>query len=275
MSEKVYDTFSYIEGNLAGDLTMDFDDSPWMSPTATRAPVALVDIEDMEEMDDLDEEDVSLEELRQQLGTKLKSLDQLRPPAGLATGLAVFDDFLLWRGIPKGELTLFHSKPGTGATSLWLETAQRVHREKKWAAWVNSDWELMPSSLEQHGLDLSRLLVVKKPEEASQLFWVLQELISSSLFEIIGCHLPEGSLKTHQLQKLKKLARTHQVAFVIISHNPRWITNQIFSLVIDCSRDFFTVKRALHRPTPFHVSGSLVYESLMSQLTTKPRSLVG
>lgn len=296
MSEKVYDTFSFIEGNLAGNLAvqMDFDDSPWAS--ATQAPVALVPVDDDEDnvdfaelgdlseieipedlspIEEIEEDELSLPELKEQLGIKLKSLNQLRPPEGLPTGLAVFDDFLLWRGIPKGELSLLHGKPGTGATSLWIEAAKKVHQEKKWAAWVNSDWELLPSNLEQKGIDLRRLLVVKKPEESSQLFWILQELISSSLFELIGCHIPEGSLKIHQLQKLKKLARTHKVAFVIISHAKRWVQNQIFSLVIDCQRDFFTVRRALHRPTPFHISGSLVYESLMSQLTTKPRALVG
>jgi recombination protein RecA len=267
MSEKVYDTVSFIEGNLARQI--DYEE------TEVGAPVALINVENDEDNVDFFEEEMSLPTLKEHLGTHLKSLEQLRPPSGLATGIAVFDDFLLWHGIPQGELTLLHGKAGTGATSLWIETAKRVHQEKKWVAWVNSDYELLPSNLQQKGLDLSRLLVVKKPEESAQLFWILQELISSSLFELVGCHLPEGHLKMHQLQKLKKLARRHQVAFVIVSHAKRWEQNQIFSLIIDCQRDFFTVRRALHRPTPFHISGSLVYESLMSQLTTKSRTLVG
>jgi len=283
MSDKVCDTFSFIEGNLAGNLAMqmDFDDSLWTESTI-RAPVALVPVDndgddvDFEELGDLEleeipedlspieeieeDEELTLLELEDQLGIKLKSLDQLRPPTGLPTGIPVFDDFLLWQGIPQGELSLLHGRPGAGASSLlWIETAKKIQQEKKRVAWVNSEWELLPSSLEKKGIDLSRLRVVKKPEKNSQLFWTLQELISSSLFELIGCHLPEGGLKLHQLQKLKKLARVHKVAFMIISHTKRWVQDQIFSLVIDCQRDFFTVRRALHRPTPFHISVSQLY----------------
>lgn len=214
--------------------------------------------------------------LRHEMGSLLCRVDQLQTPDGLATGVDVFDDFLLWRGIPKGDLSLFLGKPGTGATSLWLRTAQRIHQEKKWVAWVNSEWDLMPSSSLARSLRLDRLLVVKKPKEDRQLFWILQELISSSLFEMVGCHLPESLLKNHQLQKLKKLARTHHVALVLVSHAKNWSVNPIFGLIIECGRDFFTIRRALHRPTPFTVSGGLVHADLMGQLQMlfKPKSLI-
>lgn len=205
-------------------------------------------------------------DLREELGALLCGVDQLQPPEGLATGVDVFDDFLLWRGIPKGDLSLFLGRPGTGATSLWLKTAQQIHAQKKWVAWVNSDWDLLPNSPLARNLRLDRLLVVKKPKENQQLFWVLQELITSSLFEMVGCHLPEALLKNHQLQKLKKLARLHHVALVLISHAKNWSVNPIFGLVIECGRDFFTVRRALHRPTPFTVSGALVHSDLLGQL---------
>lgn len=216
----------------------------------------------------------SLEKLRESLSSQIIPLENLRPPAGLPTGLDVFDDFLLWRGIPKGDISLFHGQPGAGATSLWAHSVKKIHEQNKWAAWINSEWELMPSYLIQKNLKLNRLLVVKKPQDNQQLFWVLQELITSSLFESVGCHLKEGSLKNHQLQKLKKLARQYQVALVIISHGRTWLQNPLFALVIDCSRDFFTIKRALHRPTPFSISGSAIYEDLMPQLTSGARSFL-
>lgn len=204
--------------------------------------------------------------LRAEMGTLLCNVDHLQPPEGLATGVDVFDDFLLWKGIPKGDLSLFLGRPGTGATSLWLRAAQKIHAQNKWVAWVNSDWDLMPSSTLARGLKLDRLLVVKKPKEPRQLFWILQELISSSLFEMVGCHLPEALLKNHQLQKLKKLARLHHVALVLVAHVKDWSINPLFSLVIECGREFFTVRRALHRPTPFTVSGNLVHADLLGQL---------
>lgn len=212
--------------------------------------------------------------LKERFSGFLTSLEQLRPPAGLPTGLDVFDDFLLWRGLPKGDLTLLNGKPGAGATSLWINTARRIHEENKWVAWVNSDWELLPSYLLHKKVNLRRLLVVKKPKQNTQMFWILQELITSSLFEMVGCHLPETFLKNHQLQKLKKLARTHQVALVIISHAKQWMMNPIFSLVIDCARDFFTIKRALHRPTPFSIQGSFINADFRNQLSINTRAVL-
>jgi recombination protein RecA len=198
----------------------------------------------------------------------LTPVEQLRPPEGLPTGLDVFDNFLLWKGIPKGDISLFNGRPGAGATSLWINTVQKIHESKKWVAWVNSDCELMPSALLSKKIDLQRLLVVKKPETNEKMFWVIQELISSSLFELVGCHIQDTMFKNHQLQKLKKLARLHKVAFVIISHAKQWTLNPLFSLVIDCARDFFTVRRALHRPTPFSIQGSIVYAGLSHQTSS-------
>ncbi len=211
--------------------------------------------------------------LRDQLGTSLKTLDQLKPPDGLATGVDVLDNFLLWRGLPKGDLSLFIGKPGTGATSLWLHAALQVHAADKWAAWINSDWSLIPGPLINRKLNLKRLLVVDKPKQNGQLFWILQEMISSSLFELIGCHLPEALLKNHQLQKLKKLARLHKVALVLVSHAKNWKMNPLFSLVVECGRDFFTVSRALHRPTPFVISGGAVLAEVRRDLILVPRHL--
>lgn len=217
---------------------------------------------------------LSLPDLKEKLGNNLIPLHQLKPPQGLKTGVDVIDDFLLWRGLPKGDLTLLCGKPGTGATSLWLQTAVQVQKEKKWVAWINSDWELFPTAAVTKNINLEKLLVVKKPEESSQLFWILQEMISSSLFEMIGCHIIEGNLKTHQLQKLKKLARTHNVALVLMSHSKSWVNHAAFSLVIDCQGDFYTIRRASHRPTPFTIPGGLIHADLMSQLTTNTRSLL-
>ncbi len=223
-------------------------------------------------VDELD--NLTLPELKNKLSNELVSLYQLKPPAGVPTGIDVIDDFLLWRGLPKGDLTLLSGKPGAGATSLWIQTAAKAQLEKKWVAWINSDWELMPSALSEKKIKLEKLLVVSKPKDSAQLFWILQEMISSTLFELIGLHVQEGGLKIHQLQKLKKLARTHQVALVIISHAKTWALNPVFSLVIDCQGDFFTIKRAAHRPTPFTIPGGLVHADLMSQLATNPRGLL-
>ncbi len=221
-----------------------------------------------------DTQTLSLPDLKEKLGNNLIPLHQLKPPQGLKTGVDVIDDFLLWKGFPKGDLTLLCGKPGTGATSLWLQTAVQVQKEKKWVAWINSDWELFPTAAITKNINLEKLLVVKKPEDSAQLFWILQEMMSSGLFEMIGCHLLEGHFKNHQLQKLKKLARTHNVGLVLMTHSKSWVNHASFSLVIDCQGDFYTIRRASHRPTPFTIPGGLIHADLMSQLTANTRSLL-
>lgn len=225
-------------------------------------------------LNSIDSLPVPLPLLKEQLSPHLLSLQQLKTPPGLATGIDVIDDFLLWKGLPQGDLTLLCGKPGTGATTLWLQTAVQVQKQKKWVAWINSDWELFPTAAMSQNIQLDKMLVVKKPEDSSQLFWILQEMITSSLFEMIGCHLLESSLKIHQLQKLKKLARTHQVCLVLMSHAQSWLSHSVFSLVIECQGDFYTIRRAAHRPTPFTISGGLVHADLMSELTKNARSIL-
>ena len=202
------------------------------------------------------------------------SAENLQPPAGLPTNVATFDQFLLWKGIPQGDLSLLQGTPGTGATSLWVRIVEQVHAQNKWAAWINADTQLFPTYLANHGLNLKKLLVVKEPKEHDQLFWILQELITSSLFEVIGCNLKELFLKNHQLQKLKQLCRVHKVALVFINQKPQRFINPLFSLIVLFQRDFITIQRALHRPTPFNIAGSMIHANFMHQFKNAARKLL-
>ncbi|MNJ93308.1 recombinase A [compost metagenome] len=202
------------------------------------------------------------------------SAEDLKPPAGLPTGSSVLDDFLLWRGVPQGDLSLLQGVPGTGATSLWVNLVQKVHEQGKWAAWINGGSQIFPAHLSHHKINLKKLLVVKEPAENEKLFWLLQELISSSLFEVIGCHLKEMFFKNHQLQKLKRLCRLHKVALIFVNQKPMKFVNPLFSLIIQFQRDFITIQRALHRPTPFNVAGSMIHANFMHQFKNTARKLL-
>lgn len=203
------------------------------------------------------------------------SAEQLQPPPGLVTGVPVLDNFLLWKGVPQGDLSLFQGAPGTGATSLWIRIVQNVHAQNKWAAWINGDSQLFPAHLTQNKVNLKKLLVVKEPQENEQLFWILQELITSSLFEVIGCNLKELVLKNHQLQKLKRLCRLHKVALIFLNKKTARFNNPLFSLMIHFQRDFITIQRALHRPTPFNIAGSMIHANFMHQFKNTTRKLIG
>lgn len=204
----------------------------------------------------------------------LISAEQIKAPPGLPTGADALDQALLWQGIPLGELSLFQGSCGTGATSLWLRSVAQVHAQQKWAAWINGDEELFPNEFLQHRLELNKLLIVEKPEDADKLFWLLQELISSSLFEVIGCSLKEFFLKNHQLQKLKNLCRRYKVALVFINQTPVPVISPLFALSILFKRDKITIQRALHRPTPFTLLGSQIHENPLHQLQKPARKLL-
>ena len=217
---------------------------------------------------------LSLTELREKFQTHLVSEESLRPPEGLPTGMRAFDDFLFWKGLPKGEITLISSEPGFGGSSLWLQTVEELHKQGKWAAWINSEWQLFPTPDLRERLRWDRLLVVKNPKEAKRFFWVLQEILTSGLFDLIGCHLPQFFLKTHQLLKLKNLARLHKVSLVLVTLcRPR--LHALFALIIECGERGVLVLRAQHRAVPHRIEGAFSYARPLPAISGTTRALVG
>jgi len=195
---------------------------------------------------------MNVKELKDFFASHLREAHQLKTPEGLATGLSALDRFLFWGGLPKGALSLFCGDLGSGRTSLWLETAARVIAGGRWVAWVNGEVPLSPLSLYHKGVPLDRFIAIEKPENPKQLFWLLQELMASSLFELIGCELDERYLREHQARKLQAQARAAHVALVLLSRLPvpRGSLASVYSLILSFENKRLVVERALHRPTP-------------------------
>lgn len=212
-----------------------------------------------------------IQELKERFGEHLSDASRLKRPEGIATSLSAFDRFLVWQGLPKGALSLFKGPLGTGATSMWIGAASNALRAGRFVAWIDRDVPLCPLPLEHRGLDLSRFVAIERPEADDKLFWLLQELMSSSLFDLIGCDLGDGdsnyiangamkrsfALKSHQVRKLQVQARDANVALVLLSQGARGAgralqasVTPIFSLIVKFERNRLLVERALHRPTP-------------------------
>lgn len=211
-----------------------------------------------------------IKELKQVFAAHLREPESLRRPEGIPTGIAVLDQFLFWQGLPKGALSLFSGPLGTGSTSLWMETAAKVIGEGKWAAWVDGEVPLSPLALHNKGVALERFVAIGLPEESTEsvgkrdpnrLFWLLQELMSSSLFELIGCDLGSTRLKEHQLRKLQAQARDAKVALVFLSQRPlyRGAAAAVFALILKFEKRRLLIERAHHRPTPFSFPRSMTY----------------
>ena len=211
----------------------------------------------------------ALTALKDALALHLRSPDRLKEPDGLATGCEELDRFLFWHGLPKGALSLFSGALGTGATSLWIDAAARTLASGRWVVWINRDVALSPLPLEYKGLNLGHFVTIEAPESDAKLFWLLQELMSSSLFDLIGCDLGEHGLKEHQLRKLQAQARDSQVALVFLSQQDNRPTHSrrptlrsrssLFSLVVNFESKQIVVERALHRQTPHIFKRSVTY----------------
>ncbi len=203
----------------------------------------------------------TLQELKQELAAHLRAADRLKKPEGIPTGVEAIDSYLLWQGFPKGSLSLVKGELGTGSTSLWIGAAESAIGQNKWVAWINSEVPLFPLPLRQRQLDLSRLVAVEMPEDDEKLFWLLQELMSSSLFEVIGCDLGPRLLKNHQVRKLQTQARALNIALIFLSQRPQSFALSLFALIVHFQKRQIVIERALHRPTPHVLPRRISYAS--------------
>jgi hypothetical protein len=207
---------------------------------------------------------VNLAELKKALGEGvLVAPDRVQSWPGCPTGIAAFDNFLLWKGFPKGALSLVSGDLGLGGTRLWLEAAASLTHANKWVAWINgSESQLNGAAVRK--LKLDRLLWISSPIDVKQKLWALQELCSLCLFDLIGCDFESDGLKVGQILKLKKIALRYQIALVLFSRTQR--SHPFFSLVMEMTSKNLKVVRALHRPTPHLIERRELYADTLPQL---------
>lgn len=201
--------------------------------------------------------------------------EELKTPPGLPTGFSSLDHYLLWNGIPKGALSRVSGLQGTGKTSLWMQTARPLTQEGKMVAWIESSkTQLNPWFLRQQKLSLKHLFWISSPKNLKEKLWVLQELCHLDYFEIIGCPLEENEiLKDHQLLRLKKLARRHHVALVLLARTA-W-THPHLALSLHCQKNHWMILRALHRPTPHPLERRELYAHTLSEFASERKALGG
>ena len=216
-----------------------------------------------------------IQALREILGPRLVTPEQVTTPPGITTGWSALDNFVLWQGFPKGALSLLLQET-SGATTLWLKSASHVTRQGQWVAWMNSsESDLTPWCLRQHNVNLQRFLTISAPRDERQLLWMLQELLSLSLVEMIGCDIGAYQLRAHHLLKLKKLATQYATALVFITPTPRPAVRSFFALDLSVHQKHITIHRALHRPTPHILERKDLYADTLSLLATGQRTLCG
>lgn len=192
-------------------------------------------------------------------------------PDGVSTGWLALDRFLIWRGLPKGSVSLFCREAG-GATTLFTQAAGLVTRQKRWVAWINdAESNLVPWHLRTKQVDLSRLLWISSPKNLKQTLWTLQEILSLELFDLIGCDLGNEDLAPHQVLKLKRLALRYQTSLVLMSRSHAVRAGPFYALILRFHKQNVRIVRALHRPTPYTLERRELYADTLPQLTTGRR----
>ncbi len=112
---------------------------------------------------------------------------QAQAPNGLASGYEALDRHLPGGGWPQNALTeILVEHYGIGELRLLmpalatLSTADNGmdYNEPGWIAWVSPPFQPYPPALQQWGVDLSRMLIVR-PRDASEMLWSAEQALSS------------------------------------------------------------------------------------------------
>ena len=113
--------------------------------------------------------------------------DQAGCKAGLASGYPELDRHLPGGGWPRESLTeILTEHYGIGELRLLMpalarlstETSPQDFIEPGWIAWVAPPFQPYPPALQQYGIDLSRMLIVR-PKDDSEILWSAEQALSS------------------------------------------------------------------------------------------------
>jgi recombination protein RecA len=183
------------------------------------------------------------------------------------------DRYLPWLGFPKAAVSLMIGEAG-GTTALWQRALASVTQRGQRGAWVNGPTSSMnPCSLRQRGVNLGKVLTVSAPPTLKQRLWALQELMSLSLFEVVGCDFGSEAPRDSHVRHLKKIALRYQASLVLFTSSQRASLSSYYSLILRFDQEHMVVHRALHRPTPYLFERRDVYADTLPQLATRRQAL--
>lgn len=138
-------------------------------------------------------------------------------PDGLKTGIEALDHLLAPRGgggLPKGAITVLQGPQGSGRSSLAARMLAHETEQGRPAAWVDVRGTLYPPALQQAGLALDRLLLVRAiPERA---LYAAEQLMSSGVFKLVVVSGLDGHLRPTHARRLQIAAEAMEGAGLLL-----------------------------------------------------------
>jgi protein ImuA len=153
-----------------------------------------------------------LESIKRYLGTHARRADELSRGQVRASGLAALDQ-LLDGGFPKGALTIISGTSGVGRMSLAAKLLAQETRGKQPGAWIDARGTLYPPALEQAGVELARVLVVRAKDRGA---YAMEQVLTSGAFGVVIGSGLEGTLTAARLRRIQTAAETSRASALLV-----------------------------------------------------------
>lgn len=152
-----------------------------------------------------------VEALRAQIRSRAPFID--REP-GLPSGVEQLDGWI--RGLPTGALTVVSGALGGGRARLVVRMLAARTQAGAPVAWVDGSQTLYPPALEREGVQLARLLVVRRADELA--IYAYEQLLASGLFDLVVAADVDRWLTPPRLRRIQQAAEAgRKVALLITS----------------------------------------------------------
>ena len=141
-----------------------------------------------------------------------------RLQAGLATGYEALDKTLHQGGWPRAATTeLLLEQPGIGELRLLLPTLARRQQKAHWMVLIDPPWQPFAPGLQQAGIDLQRLLIIR-PGNLKELLWCADQCLASGNCSAVLTWSIGKPLLDRDLRRLQQSATSGNCWHVLLRH---------------------------------------------------------
>ncbi len=119
-----------------------------------------------------------------------------------SSGFDQLDQQLPHHGWPQGEITevLYHNH-GVGELQLLLPALAKLSQQKRWIIWIAPPFMPNAPALQQHGIDISKLLIVR-PQQCRDIHWTIEQALKSGCCSAVLAWVDQLELSTSRRLKL-------------------------------------------------------------------------